>query len=197
MSTWFDQQKRQWPEVPITEQGVSTTEFLEAATALVKLFDLLGSSAFAIVQNDMTGNINKIKARQQSHPAQCASLEQLVKGEVTEKKRTATEGLLWLLRGLAFTALALRRSLDNPSEELAVSFTQAYGDTLKKHHSFVVKPLFTLAMKACPYRKDFYAKLGADQAKVTSQLEANTAALQKIVKQLEVFYETGKYGKGF
>ena len=48
------------------------------------------------------------------------------------------------LRGLAFTALALRRSLDHPNEELAVSFTQAYGETLKKYHSFVVKPLFTV-----------------------------------------------------
>jgi hypothetical protein len=64
----------------------------------VRLFDLLGSPAFTIVQNDMTGNITKIKARATSHPAQCATLEQLVKGESTEKKRTATEGLLWLLR---------------------------------------------------------------------------------------------------
>ena len=64
----------------------------------MRLFDLLGSAAFTIVQNDMTGNITKIKARQQTHPAQCATLEQLVKGEATEKKRTATEGLLWLLR---------------------------------------------------------------------------------------------------
>lgn len=51
-------------------------------------------------------------------------------------------------------------------------------------------------MKACPYRKDFYAKLGADQTKVKEQLEANTAALEKIVKRMEDFYTAGNYGKG-
>lgn len=51
-------------------------------------------------------------------------------------------------------------------------------------------------MKACPYRKDFYAKLGADQNRVHDQLETNTAALQKIVRQMQEFYKTGNYGKG-
>lgn len=44
--------------------------------------------------------------------------------------------------GLDFTAQALRRNLDNPSEELTVSFTQAYEATLKKYHSIVVRPVF-------------------------------------------------------
>jgi hypothetical protein len=52
-------------------------------------------------------------------------------------------------------------------------------------------------MKSCPYRKDFYAKLGDDQVKVREQLEANTAALQKIVSQLEGFYAAGNHAKGF
>lgn len=51
-------------------------------------------------------------------------------------------------------------------------------------------------MKACPYRKDFYAKLGSDQTKVKEQLEANTSALEKIVKEMENFYTAGNYGKG-
>lgn len=53
-----------------------------------------------------------------------------------------------------------------------------------------------LAMKACPYRKDFYAKLGSDQTKVNAQLETNTAALEKIVRRMEAFYVSGNYGKG-
>lgn len=51
-------------------------------------------------------------------------------------------------------------------------------------------------MKACPYRKDFYAKLGSDQTKVNAQLETNTAALEKIVRRMEAFYVSGNYGKG-
>lgn len=49
-------------------------------------------------------------------------------------------------RGLQFTALAMRRSLDNPSEELSESFTQAYAGSLKQFHSFVVKPIFTVRL---------------------------------------------------
>lgn len=74
-----------------------------------------------------------------------------------DKKRTATEGLLWLLRyvhiffaltysGLEFTAQALRFSLDNQNEELATSFTKAYEHTLRKHHSILVRPVFTVCI---------------------------------------------------
>ncbi|GBC37041.2 glycolipid transfer protein [Rhizophagus irregularis DAOM 181602=DAOM 197198] len=31
--------------------------------------------------------------------------------------------------------------------------------TLKPFHGMVVRPIFALAMKACPYRKDFFEKL--------------------------------------
>ena len=44
--------------------------------------------------------------------------------------------------GLRFTQVALKRSQANKEEELAVSFTKAYEETLKKHHSFVVRPVF-------------------------------------------------------
>jgi hypothetical protein len=40
----------------------------------------------------------KIRTRYEAAPAQSATLEQLVENEKGEKKRTATEGLLWLLR---------------------------------------------------------------------------------------------------
>lgn len=124
--------------------------------------------------------------------------------ELKEKKHTATEGLVWLNRyvlspvihfkslrnhysGLDFTAQALRHNLSNPNKELADSFRDAYGNTLKPHHSFVVKPLFSAAMSATPYRKDFYAKLGSDEAKVQQQLEKYLSALEKIVATLNQF----------
>lgn len=100
------------------------------------------------------------------------TLEDLVKNEQPDdKNRAATQALLWLTRcvsfsihsccvylsskysltvlwdcdrGLDFTAQALRSSLDNPTEELSEAFTKAYGGTLKPHHSFVVKPIFTV-----------------------------------------------------
>lgn len=93
---YFDQIKRSFADVPVTDEGVDTVAFLEACEDLVKLFgqldcsphsipfpypektsitytflpfvlqfccsDLFGSKAFAVVQNDLTGNITVICA---------------------------------------------------------------------------------------------------------------------------------------
>lgn len=45
-------------------------------------------------------------------------------------------------------------------------------------------------MGACPYRKDFYAKLGDDNAKVTSDLQVYLTALAKIVGILKQFLDS-------
>jgi hypothetical protein len=42
-------------------------------------------------------------------------------------------------------------------------------------------------MSACPYRKDFYSKLGADEAKVHEDMREYLAALDKIVTILKAF----------
>jgi hypothetical protein len=103
------------------------------------------------------------------------------------KKHTATEGLLWLTRGLDFTAQALRHNATNPNDELSVSFRAAYGDTLKPHHGILIKPIFNAAMSATPYRKDFYAKLIPDGAKGQEQFDNWLNALEKILGILKTF----------
>ena len=60
----------------------------------------------------------------------------------------------------------------------------------------LVKPIFKLAMKACPYRKDFFEKLGADQTKVAEQLKTWLKALEDIVQIILDFFTSGNYGKG-
>lgn len=80
--------------------------------------------------------------------------------------------------------------MSKPTEELADSFRGAYGSTLKPHHSFLVKPIFSAAMGACPYRKDFYSKLGSDDAKVQEELKDYLAALENIVGILKAFLDT-------
>ncbi|XP_006460732.1 hypothetical protein AGABI2DRAFT_192342 [Agaricus bisporus var. bisporus H97] len=188
-----------------TEGGVDTLQFLEASKGLVGLFDVLGSAAFTVVQSDLTGNIAKVKARYDAAPEKSRTLESLVQNEQGEKKRTATEGLMWLLRGLSFTCKALQNAQANKSEELSVAFTKSYEGTLKKHHNFVVKGIFAVAMKACPYRADFFTKLRADQEggePVTQEeleidLNKWLAALSAIVQHMQDFYVEGNHDKGF
>ncbi|KAL7308564.1 hypothetical protein PS15m_011752 [Mucor circinelloides] len=194
--TYFDTLKRSYVDVD-TSKGIDTEQFLEATEGLVKLFDLLGSAAFSVVQNDMNGNIKKIRERLLSNPTANATLQDLMATEAPEKKRVATEGLLWLTRGLDFTAQALRRSMDNPAEELNVSFTKAYESTLRKHHNMLVRPVFSLAMKACPYRKDFYEKIGVLTDAALAQMKQWVEALENIISIIQgVFKANPAYIKG-
>lgn len=91
--------------------------------------------------------------------------------------------------GLDFTAQALHDNLENPTKELSDSFRAAYGGTLKPHHSFVVKPIFSAAMSATPYRNDFYAKLGQDNAQVISAMKSEVDALKERVAILKEFLD--------
>ncbi|KAF9927194.1 hypothetical protein FBU30_003440 [Linnemannia zychae] len=191
MATFFQTTARNYTDVTVNADGINTDEFLQATEGLVKIFDLFGS-VFAVVQNDMNGNIKKIRDRYLQNPVENSTLQKLVKGEMAEKKKTATEGLLWLTRGLDFTLQSLERSEANPSEELSVSFTKGYENTLRQYHGMLVRPVFTMAMKACPYRADFYAKLGSDQGLVKQDLTAWLAGLRKIVVDIQKFYADNK-----
>ncbi|KAI9103314.1 glycolipid transfer protein domain-containing protein [Phlyctochytrium arcticum] len=188
MPDFFETMSRSYVDVPVgTNEHIDTIPFLEATDSLTKLFDSMGA-AFGPVKSDLQGNITKIRTRYTESPEKNKTLQELVQSEKAEGKKTATDGLLWLKRGLEFTAKGLRRNLDDKSEELTVSFTKAYEQTLSKFHSFMVRPVFSLAMKACPYRKDFYAKLGSDQEKLYVEMGKWLVALEKIVSILNAFY---------
>jgi len=190
MSGTFFEGKRSFRDVTIgADDGINTSEFLEGAEGVVQLFDVLGSTAFAPVKSDMSGNIKKIRDRQLTAPDQSETLQSLTRAERAEKKKTATEGLLWLNRGLHFTVKALRNNHSNSTEELATSFTNAYEGTLKPHHGIMVRPIFTLAMKACPYRETFYKKLGDDQDLVKKELGEWLDGLERCVEILNKYFD--------
>ena len=171
--------------------------------------DVLGSAAFKPVKNDMLGNIRvrsihcpdnyfylikkikKVRERQLAAPLESTTLQMLVKSELATKKHTATEGLLWLVRGLDFCAQALRADISaGGSQELSTSFRDAYSNTLAPHHSWLVKPLFSAAMAATPYREEFIARVAGDRSN-TSKAEENmkvwVAALEERIGILYPF----------
>ena len=51
----------------------------------------------------------------------------------------------------------------------------------------MIKPIFSAAMSATPYRKDFYAKLGDDPERVQKELKEWLAALDERVRILNEF----------
>ena len=58
----------------------------------------------------------------------------------------------------------------------------------------MVKPVFSAAMSATPYRKDFYAKLGEDEEKVNVAAGKWLEALERQVSILKQF-QTKKEAK--
>lgn len=74
-----------------------------------------------------------------------------MKNEMAEKKSTATQGLLWLTRGLSFTCKALQATQKNKELELSVAFQNAYGVTLKDYHNFIVKQVFNVSTLLSPW----------------------------------------------
>jgi hypothetical protein len=89
-----------------------------------------------------------------------------------------------ITRGLDFTAQALRHNVTKPDEELAASFRAAYATTLKPHHGILVRPVFSAAMVAMPYRRDFYAKLG-DGSDSGANVSANAANADAVQRELQ------------
>jgi len=196
--TLLDNFTKSFVDVPVAEnQAIATTEFLQAAESLTGIFDAMGSIAFTPVKNDILGNVSKLRERQLEAPAQSENIQDLCRNELQTKKHKATEGLLWLVRGLEFTCTALDHNQKNHTAEMKESFSDAYAKTLKQYHSFLIKPLFSAAMNACPTRGNFYNKIKApdtEQTKIDDQLTAYVAALQNIIQILQAFLNTeGKW----
>ncbi|TDL26034.1 het-c2 protein [Rickenella mellea] len=195
---------KSFADVPVTDEGVDTAAFLEASRGLVGIFDLIGSSALNLVSNDLNGNITKVQTRYDAATDKSKTLELLVKNEMAEKKSTATQGLLWLLRGQSFTCKALQATQADKQKGLSDAFNESYEKTLKPHHSFLIRPVFAVAMKACPQRDGLYTKLkedksggvAASQDVLDTELDKWLASLEQIVQRVDAFYEKNGYKKG-
>ncbi|KAI7907090.1 glycolipid transfer protein domain-containing protein [Cokeromyces recurvatus] len=180
---------RSYANVEVDSEGINTDQFLEATDGLINMFDLFGNSAFMVVQKDMSNNVKKIRTRFLENPIEYNTLEKLMAKEAHLKRRLATEALLWLKRGLEFTAYSLMHNIDHPTEELTVSFSLAYDKTLKAYHSFIVRPVFNLAMNACPWRKDFYEKIGIQDDKSIELMREWLMALSHLIDILNKVFE--------
>lgn len=64
--------------------------------------------------------------------------------EAKGNDKTATQALLWLLRGQEFTLIGMKGTLADDKKELSVSFTEGYESTLKPFHNFLVKGVFAV-----------------------------------------------------
>ncbi|KAN0088338.1 Glycolipid transfer domain containing protein [Tylopilus felleus] len=188
---------RSFANVPIAEHGVDTVTFLEASDGLVKLFDLLGSGVFGFVQADIKGNIEGVRSRYRDTSERSTTLENLVRSETSEGLRNGTACLIRLTRGLMFLCKALQHMQNDSSIELHVCFKRSYDEVLRYHHTFIVRSLAVVAVRAVPYRRDFIARIsqGGDKEKFGNELAKWLNGLDIIAHRLKAFLEEGGYGR--
>ncbi|KAL5523509.1 hypothetical protein ACEPAG_7682 [Sanghuangporus baumii] len=195
---------RSFSDVEQSDAGVNTLQFLEAATGVVRILELLNPITFKPVIDDMNGNIEKIRKRYLAAQVKSATVEELVRNEMSEGSHTATQGLVWLIRGLLFTSGALKRTQGNPNLKLSEAFQESYTATLRPFHNFIVKGVFAVAMSVCPAREEMYVKLKEDkdggppatQEQLDEKLNKWLAALEQIATRIDTFSEVNKYKKG-
>jgi len=196
MTAYFETAKS-FADVPITDEGVETASFLVSTTDFLNMFDLLGAGVFGFVQADLRSNLGGVRHRYEATTDKSATLEKLVRYEAECHERHATACLVRLTRGLLFTCQALQNMQNDRSTELHVCFKRSYDAILRHHHSFLVRSAVSVAIRAVPYRQDFYNRLaqGGSHEKFDAELERWLAGLETIVMRLKTFLEEGKYGQ--
>ncbi|XP_029916009.1 glycolipid transfer protein [Myripristis murdjan] len=165
MALLMEHQFRQLP----ADRQVETRPFLEAVSYLPPFFDCLGSTVFAPIKADISGNITKIRAVYDSNPARFKTLQQILEAEkemygAEWPKVGATLALMWLKRGLRFIQVLLQSLVDGEKDEnnpnlIRVNATKAYEIALRRYHGWLVQKLFKAALFAAPYRSDFLKAL--------------------------------------
>ncbi|XP_065831360.1 glycolipid transfer protein-like isoform X2 [Oscarella lobularis] len=159
--TFFVQAKHTFLAVPDDEK-ILTEPFLAAASEVVPFFDVLGPTAFKPVKSDINGNIKKLRTKFETDKEKYSTLQGMVESEIaegtTQAKNSATDALLWLKRALQFIRVFLDEVLKG-EEDLNKCASKAYEASLKRFHGWLVRGIFSLAMKAVPYRKDFIKAL--------------------------------------
>lgn len=72
--------------------------------------------------------------------------------------------------------------------------TTAYSETLRKYHNFLVRGIFSVAMKTCPSRAGFVATVGngADDAAVVERTKEFLVHFTTILDRLNAFYAEKK-----
>ncbi|KAJ3518874.1 hypothetical protein NMY22_g13461 [Coprinellus aureogranulatus] len=83
------------------------------------------------------------------------------------------------------------------SSELYVCFKRSYDEVLSHHHSFVIRSVVSVAIRAVPRRTDFYSRLsqGAPSDKFDQELAKWLDGLDVIVKRISEFLANGGYGR--
>ncbi|CEF64529.1 Glycolipid transfer protein [Strongyloides ratti] len=159
--TYFSFKDKMFPL--LEDEKIPTEQFLSACQGIAEFVGFFGA-AFSPVKNDIMGNVIKVRTKYESNTERMPTIQDLIDTDLIDnngKLGIATEGLLWLKRGLEFMLQMIIYMVEeynvNPNKEetenLKNVINKAYEITLKRHHNFLAKNLFKLVIHAAPYRR--------------------------------------------
>uniref|UniRef100_A0A8R1HGP4 GLTP domain-containing protein n=1 Tax=Caenorhabditis japonica TaxID=281687 RepID=A0A8R1HGP4_CAEJA len=134
------------------DSKIPTAQFLSACQGIADFVSFLGTT-FIPVRKDIQGNVDKVRARFEKDQEGQKYLQDLIDADLSEhngKFGIATEGLLWLKRGLQFMLELLSEMVTSynsgtdhsKTEDLSSAVSNAYAKSLKRHHGFMAKQVF-------------------------------------------------------
>lgn len=140
----------------LNEDGqVQTIPFCSAARSLAGLVSKMGL-AFQFVASDLTANVDKIeKYAQKVGGANALTIPALLQHESDAKQTTASEGLVWLTRGLIFLFGSLEKFVESNSIDYKDAVIDSYEETLEPHHPWFLKKSVRFAISGSYDRESF------------------------------------------
>ncbi|KAJ8042897.1 Glycolipid transfer protein B [Holothuria leucospilota] len=178
---------------------IETLNFLDASqVSVIPLIDMLGSTAFVFVKSDVNGNISKLRKRYEENPERFKTLHDMVEDEIerekTDAKNSATDALIWLVRGLYFICSFVQSiSKHDPSKEnIQPCLQQAYTKALKVHHNWIVQKTIGVSFKAAPYYSDLIKLLsnGVDREILLEDINNYATVLEENIIAIDKFYSS-------
>uniref|UniRef100_A0A0N4Z6J9 GLTP domain-containing protein n=1 Tax=Parastrongyloides trichosuri TaxID=131310 RepID=A0A0N4Z6J9_PARTI len=170
--TYFSFEDKMFPH--LVDGKIPTEQFISACQGIAEFVGFFGT-AFSPVKNDIMGNVIKVRTKYETDKIRMKTVQDLIDKDLIDNNGRlgiATEGLLWLKRGLEFMLQMLIYMVDEynlstnkeETENLKNIINKAYELTLKRHHNFLAKNLFKLVIHAAPYRRTIlkHVALGKD-----------------------------------
>lgn len=165
--TFFSQKKYCFNQIKFTQTNEIPTEyFLGCCSDIFSLFDNFGSSAFLPVKLDIYGNINKLKQKYSSDQKRYHTLQAIVYAEINDKvtnvKNSATDALLWLKRAIWFLKEFMVEFSSKEKPDLTECVYLSYQNSLRQYHNWVVRSIFSIALRSLPTTDTFLQGLAND-----------------------------------
>jgi len=138
--------------------------FLDLCRLILPVIEALGP-AFLPARSDVSGNVERLQARLATLAlgklggVSAVPLFAIVDAELADGTSagnySCARGLLWLKRFLEFTHRLLERLGRDAAVEIGEAAQAAYACTLAPFHGWVTSALFSVVLKAAPYRATF------------------------------------------